>query len=331
MSIHHFTSFLDFTPEFIQNLVNDASEIKRGNRRPDFHDKTLAMLFFNPSLRTRVSFENAMQRFGGHTVVLAGNGAEVWALEYREGVMMNGHKVEHVKDAAKVLGRLCDAVAIRSFASMNSFQEDQADHVIHAFKRFSGKPVISMESAVEHPCQALADMLTIQERCGRVRGKKMTLTWAPHIKPLPTAVPHSALLAAAYSGMDVTLVHPPGFELGKNYLNRVAEITSKAGRSFTITQDQFKACQDAHVIYAKSWGATAHYGDQLWHDAHLPHLSDWQVSDTLCAHAELFLHCLPVRRNVEVSDSVLDSAKSGIYDEAENRYWAQVAVLASVF
>lgn len=321
-----FTHFQDFSPLEIQALVERALTIKQGKYRPNFQGKILGMLFLNPSLRTRVSFETAMWRFGGHAISLSGN-SDVWALEFQAGAVMDGHSVEHVKDAAQVLGRLCDAIAIRSFAGMNSLAKDLADEVITNFKKYAGKPVISMESAVEHPCQALADMLTIKERLHEVKQKKLVVTWAPHIKPLPLAVPHSAVLAGVYAGMHVTLAHPAGFELAPNYLHHAAAIAQQTGGSFSVTQKQKIACADAEVIYAKAWGATSHYGDKSWHDQHLAQLRDWQVDYKLCQQAKLLLHCLPVRRNLEVADDALDSEKSVIYDEAENRFWAQSAVL----
>lgn len=324
-----FTHFTDFSPKEINALVDASLEIKKG-RHLDLQGKVLGMLFFNPSLRTRVSFETAMVRFGGHAVVLSG-GHDVWTMAFQEGTRMDGNAVEHVKEAAKVLSRLCDAIAIRSFSSMVSFEKDLEDQVIHSFKKYATVPVISMESAAEHPCQALADMLTMKERLGNTQRKKFVLTWAPHIKALPTAVPHSALLAGVYSGMDVILTHPKGFELGSNYLTHVRKIAKQLKTSFILSDNQKEACANADVVYAKAWGATCNYGDKNWHDAHLSQLHNWQVDAALCQNAQLFLHCLPVRRNVEVADDILDSAKSAIYDQAENRFWAQAAVLEKIF
>lgn len=326
----HFTTFLDFTPDEIQTLVSRAMEIKAGSSVQSLRGKSLGMLFFNPSLRTRISFELAMQRFGGSAISLS-SGSDVWALETKVGAVMNGTTVEHIKDASQVLGRYFDALAVRSFSKMESLEEDSKETTINCFREFAAKPIVSMESAVEHPCQALADMLTIKEKFKGKSKPRFVLTWAPHIKAIPMAVPHSALLAASYLGLPITLTHPEGFDLSPHFVGHIKKTTEKLGGSFEISHDQEASCRDAEIIYAKNWTAPYLYTRRDDIAPTLSNLCQWLVSERHLSNANCFMHCLPVRRNVEVHDSVLDGKSSAVYDQAENRLWAQVAVLESIF
>lgn len=325
----HFTSFLDFSPHELLQFASRAEELKRGSSTDALKGKILALLFFNPSLRTRVSFEASMIRFGGNAITLSAGG-DVWGLESEEGVVMDAEKPEHIKDAARVLSRYCDAIAIRCFADMNSIAEDLEEKVVKGFERYSTVPVISMESAMEHPCQALADMVTIREQLPQPMGKKLTLIWAPHVKPRPLAVPHSAALCGATLGMDVTIVHPEGYDLAEPYLNHVKKLSEMSGATFSITSDRESGLKDADIVQVKSWGNTNLYGDRDGQIQDLARYRSWIFSkDDLPLGAKL-MHCLPVRRNVEVSDGALDCESSVIIDQAENRLWAQSAVLESI-
>jgi N-acetylornithine carbamoyltransferase len=326
----NFVSFLDHEPTAIRMIVEDALAIKQAKKIPhNIANKTLGMLFFNPSLRTRVSFELAMQKFGGHAILLAAGG-DTWTLEFDENAVMNGKTVEHVKDASKVLGRYVDALAIRSFGALKSLEEDLQENVLRSFERFSDVPVISMESACEHPAQALADMMTMRERHGNER-VKFVLSWAPHIKALPMAVPHSALLAAAHLGHDVVIAHPEGFDLAPKFLDHATEVATQFGGSVSHTHNQSDALYGATVVYAKNWAPSSAYGDQPLLDKMLSEHTDWLMTGDKIKNAKTLLHCLPVRRNLEVSDDALDSPQSAIYDEAENRMWAQTALLDTIF
>ena len=325
-----FLSFLDHDPTAIRLIVEDALAIKQGKRVPlNIQGKTLGMLFFNPSLRTRVSFELAMKRFGGNALSLSAGG-DTWALEFGKNAVMNGTTVEHVKDAAKVLSRYVDALAIRSFGQLNSLDEDLKETVLWSFDEYATVPIISMESACEHPAQALADMMTMRERHGTER-VKFVLSWAPHIKALPMAVPHSALLAAAHLGHDIVLAHPEGFDLAPTYMDHAAKVAEQFGGSLTKTNNQFDALYRATVVYAKNWAPSSAYGDQGKLDQMLASHSDWLMTGEKIQSAKTLLHCLPVRRNLEVSDDALDSPQSAIYDEAENRLWAQASLLDTIF
>lgn len=324
----HFTSFLDLKVEEVQQLVALASGIKRGNVSPKhIRGKNLAMMFFNPSLRTRLSFELAMTKFGGSAISFSASG-DAWALEFEDGAIMNGTTVEHVKDAAKVLSRYVDAIAIRSFGKLASLEQDLEEQVISGFREHATVPVVSMESACEHPAQCLADLLTIQER-SKKKGK-FVLSWAPHIKALPTAVPHSAMLCGAHSGYDVVIAHPKGYELADSYLENAEAVCKHLGSSFEVTNDQ-SALDGADVIYAKNWAPPALYSNPQALSESLASHTNWLVDAEKTKSAHTLLHCLPVRRNLEVADSALDAENSAIYPEAENRLWAQTAVLETLF
>lgn len=326
----NFISFLDHSPELIRQIVEDGLAIKQGGKVPkNLLGKTLGMMFFNPSLRTRVSFELAMKQFGGDALSLSASG-DVWNLEFGDGAVMDGNTVEHVKDASKVLSRYVDGLAIRSFGELKNLDDDLEEKVLRGFARYADIPVVSMESACEHPAQALADMMTIRERHENDR-VKFVLTWAPHIKPLPMAVPHSALLAAAHLGLDITVAHPEGFDLAPKFVNYSRTVAQKFGGSLSITHSQSDALVGATVVYAKNWAPAAAYGDSAKLSSMLDEHKNWLVTGDKIAAAETLLHCLPVRRNLEVADSAVDSPQSAIYDEAENRLWAQAALLDTIF
>ena len=333
--LKNFISFLDHQPHQIISMVDAALDIKKGTYTPkNISGKSLGMLFFNPSLRTRVSFEMAMYRFGGKALSLSA-GSDVWNLEFEDGNIMDHSTVEHVKEGARVLSRYVDAIAIRSFAGLRSVEEDLKENILRSFSKHATVPVISMESAMEHPAQALADMMTIRERHKEElsNGKKLVfaLTWAPHVKSLPMAVPHSALFAGAYSGCEVRVIHPKGFELSSTYMDHAESIANSFGGSVSVHNDQKKGLEGANVIYAKNWAPSTLYGKAQAMSKSLLSFPDWIVDFNKIKNSQTFLHCLPVRRNLEVTDSALDSPISAVVDQAENRMWAQAALLDKVF
>ena len=327
----HITHLKDLGPEGVARILAQAAAWKQAPPERIFAGKLLAMVFFNPSLRTRASFEAAMLRHGGNAIVLeVGNGT--WKLENRDGVVMDGDRAEHVKEAVPVLARYADALAVRAFSGGGSDAEDELDPVIAAFRAHSPVPVISMESAREHPCQGLADLLTVQETFGTTK-VPVTLTWAPHMKPLPKAVPNSFLLTAAACGAEITVAHPEGHELAPEVRAEAEALAEATGGSVRFTRDQGEALKDAKAVCAKAWGP-ASGAAHLETTAPMSSLGSWMPT---AAHMELaaadaiFLHCLPVRRNLEVHDSVLDGLWSRVVDEAENRFHVQRALLASMF
>jgi len=324
--MRHATGIQDFGIEGVEQILAQALEWKRGPHPRHLVDKILGMVFFNPSLRTRASFEAVMARGGGSAIVLeVGNG--VWKLEDRLGAVMDGDRAEHIREAAPVLSRYLDFLAVRTFAAGVNDAEDHADPVMNGFRNFATVPTISMESAREHPCQGLADLMTARETFGATRGLPVTLSWAPHIKPLPKAVPNSFLLTAAAAGCEVRVAHPKGFELQPDVLAEAQAYAKAAGGSVSFTSDQDQAMEGTRVVYAKAWGPNT--GSGLAPDAVKAH-PEWMTAPRhfdQAAKDAIFLHCLPVRRNVEVSDGVLDGPWCRVVDEAENRFHVQRALI----
>lgn len=325
--VKHWLSMLDYEPADLAEIVSEARRLKAGASADALRGKILGMVFFNPSLRTRTSFEAAMLRFGGHAISLD-VGGDTWNLEHRDGVVMDADRAEHVKEAAPVLGRYCDVLAVRTFAGLKSAAEDAADSLIRAFARYATVPLINMESAMEHPCQAMADWMTVVEKFGATRGRNFVLTWAPQAKAVPMAVPHSAAIAAAAAGMNLTIAHPRGYELTPAILDRARTWCEAAGGRFSITHDQLAACEKADVVYVKSWGSPAFYGDADAQKEDFRLNANWMVDRRhLIGQKTILMHCLPVRRNVVIADAALDDPRCVVVDQAENRLWTQAAIL----
>ncbi len=327
--MEHFITTADFSAGELDELIERAGRMKRGEEAPVLAGKNLILLFFNPSLRTRTSFEFAMQQLGGNVVTL-NTGGDTWKLEDREGVVMDGSAAEHITDAARVLGRYADAIGIRVFARGESWEEDRKDPVLGAFVREAGVPIINMESSLYHPNQALGDIMTIKEHFGRdIRGLPVTITWANHPNPLPMAVANSILLASCRFGMNVRLVRPEGYDLDEGVMDRAKELLKESKGSIQVTDNIKEGFKGSKVVYAKSWGSIRFYGDKKKEREYRNKLNGWIIDDERMAltNGGVFMHCLPVRRNVVVTDSVIDSKSSIVYDEAENRLHAQKAVL----
>ena len=263
---------------------------------------------------------------GGNAVVLE-PGATSWTLEYRDWVVMDSDNAEHVAEFVHVLGRYCAAIGVRTFAALRNWQEERTDPVLRSFAKYSEVPLINLESAMHHPCQALADMMTIREKLGTGR-QRVVLTWAWHPKPLPMAVPNSFALAAAQMGHNLTIAHPRGYELDDELMEEIRRQT--AGGRIDVTNDIDEAFVDADVIYAKSWGSRNFYGEPEADIAERAQYREkWIVDEAKMARTSnaIFMHCLPVRRNVIVTDGVIDSPQSAVIDEAENRLHVQKAIL----
>jgi N-acetylornithine carbamoyltransferase len=291
--------------------------------------KALGMLFFNPSLRTRTSMEVAAAHLGAFPTVLT-PGQGTWNLEWRDGVRMDADRAEHVREAIGVLGRYVDAIGVRTFASLTDREADAADAVFAAVVRASDVPVINLESARWHPCQALADAATMDEHfAGTVAGRRFVLSWAPHPSPLPRAVPNSALVMAARSGMHVVVARPAGFELDPDVMAIAREAARRTGGSVTETEDQAAAIAGADVVYAKAWAGAAVYSGRAGEAARRASLSEWRITAGKMAstNAGRFMHCLPVRRGVVVDDEVLDGPATLHRLQAEYRLHAQKAIL----
>lgn len=294
--------------------------------------KTAALLFFDPSLRTRLSMATAVNRLGGHPLVVDAQQG-LWRLETRDGAVMDEDKVEHVRDAAPVLSHYADLIAIRSFPRFQSLAEDLTDPFLSTFVPHAKRPVINLESALHHPCQALADMLTIREALGGFKKRRAVLAWTWHPKALPLAVPNSFALAAAQCGMELTIACPPSHTLPDPLMSRIRAEAAKNGNDVTVCHNLDTACVDADIVYGKSWSSAMHYGNpeaesKIKHD-----LRDWIIDERRVPRqgSAYFMHCLPVRRNVEVSDTVIDGPRSLTLREAENRMYAQMTLLAAIF
>jgi N-acetylornithine carbamoyltransferase len=330
--MRHFITLADYSIEELNRMIDLAMQLKRGKKKISLKGKTLILLFFNPSLRTRTSFELAMMQLGGNVITLNA-GEDIWKLETEEGVVMDGAAAEHIKDAARVLARYADAIGVRAFAEGKSWDKDRKDPVIGSFVRHAGVSIINMESSLYHPNQVLADIMTMQERYGKnLKGVPVTITWANHPNPLPMAVPNSILLTCSLFGMDVRFVRPPAYDLDREIMERAAALSKKAGGRITVIGDPDGGYEGSKVVYAKSWGSLRFYGQREKEKEHRKGLDGWIVDDRKMGFTDdaVFMHCLPVRRGVVVADSVIDSDRSIVYDEAENRLHAQKAVLCSL-
>ena len=278
-------------------------------------NKRIGLLFLNPSLRTRISTQVAAQNLGMDAIVFNVD-KEGWALEFEEGAIMNGTTVEHIKDAAPVLGNYFDILCVRTFPSLQNRKEDYSEKVISAFKKYASVPVISLESATLHPLQSLTDLVTINETFKGQHKPKIVLTWAPHVKPLPQCVSNSfAQWINAWGEADFIITHPSGYELSKQYTEGA-----------TIIHDQDEALKNADYVYVKNWSSYKEYGKILSSD------TSWMMTQNklkITNNARV-MHCLPVRRNVELSDEILDSANSLVTMEAGNRVWAAQAVISEM-
>jgi N-acetylornithine carbamoyltransferase len=331
MTKRDFLAVEDWSPSEVEAVLTLAARVKRGEVAGGLEKKIMALVFMDPSLRTRASFEAAMFLHGGHAIVLEpGKGS--WSLETEPGVVMDGSNVEHIVDAARVLGRYADVLGVRSFPRGDDWSRAREDTVIRNFARYCEKPVINLESARRHPCQELADALTLRETLGETRGKRFVLSWAWHPKALPTAVPVSAALAAARLGMEIVIARPDGFELDPEDTAMIRKLTRESGgQAVHIINDPDEAVVGADAVYVKSWGSVKLYG-RAEEEAELRNGNrDWKLTEARRRSTRgtrgVVMHCLPVRRNVEIEDGVLDGPYSVVVNQAENRLHAQRALL----
>jgi N-acetylornithine carbamoyltransferase len=330
--MRNFLTTADYSREELEALIDSALRFKQERKQTQqLAGKSVALVFFNPSLRTRAAMQVGIYELGGNPVVLEPGGSS-WTLEHRDGAVMDTDKTEHVAEFVRVLGRYCAAIGIRTFAALKNWEEERVDPILGAFARHATVPIVNLESAMHHPCQALADMMTIREKFGVAR-KRVVLTWAWHPKPLPMAVPNSFALAAAQLGHEVVIAHPPGYELDDELMETVRTQSAGAGGSVAVTNDVDAAFAGAEVIYAKSWGAPRFYGRaEREIEERAQYRVQWIVDEEKMARTNnaIFMHCLPVRRNVIVTDGVIDSGASVVIDEAENRLHVQKAILTKV-
>jgi len=309
----NFTSIHDVA--YVQQLVQESITIKKN---PLSHldlgkNKTMGLVFLNPSLRTRMSTQVAAYNLGMQVIVLNMD-KDSWSLETREGVMMDGDKAEHSKEAIAVMGQYCDIIGVRSFPSLSDKAADYREEMLNLFLRYAGIPVVSLESGTRHPLQSLADLVTIEEYKKQTK-PKIVLTWAPHVKSLPQAVPNSFAEWVLGAGYDLTITHPEGYELSEEF-----------SKGATIEHNQQKALKDADFVYVKNWSSFSDYGKIISKDP------NWTFNNEKLAltNQAKVMHCLPVRRNLVIADEVLDSTNSIVIQQAANRVFSAQAVLRNM-
>lgn len=330
--MNNFLKTSDFSRAELEEIIESALKIKSGETsEKTLSGKSIALVFFNPSLRTRASMQVGIYELGGNAVILEPGGTS-WTLEHAEGAIMDSDKTEHLKEFVRVLERYVSAIGVRTFAELKDWNLERTEPILSAFERYATKPIINLESAMQHPCQSMADMMTIREKLGNKK-KKVLLTWAFHPKPLPMAVPNSFALASAQFGHDLRIAHPKGFELDAELLTEIENQAKENGGSLEIVNDVESAFENVEVVYAKSWGSKNFYGDlQKDLDLRADLRADWIVDEAKMqtTNDAIFMHCLPVRRNVIVTDSVIDSKNSVVIDEAENRLHVQKAIMSKL-
>jgi len=329
----HFLNTQDWSRSELDALLARASQFKRNRIGDELRGKSIALVFFNPSLRTRTSFELGAFQLGGHAVVLQ-PGKDAWPIEFDLGTVMDGEAEEHIAEVAKVLSRYVDMIGVRAFPKFIDWSLDRQDKVLRGFAEHATVPVINMET-ITHPCQELAHVMALQEHFGStdLRGRKYVLTWTYHPKALNTAVANSALTIATRMGMDVTLLCPtPDYVLDRRYMDWAARNVVESGGSLQVSHDIESAYAGADVVYAKSWGALPYFGnwepEKPIRDAHRHFIVD-EAKMALTNHG-VFSHCLPLRRNVKATDAVMDSPQCIAIDEAENRLHVQKAIMAAL-
>ncbi|MFT4032959.1 MAG: N-acetylornithine carbamoyltransferase [Siphonobacter sp.] len=304
LSVHDVPDLPGLVQEALRQKQNPFADENLG------HHKTIGLLFFNSSLRTRLSTQKAAENLGMKTMVM-NVGVDSWGLEFEDGAIMDGNKAEHIKEAAAVVAQYCDIIGVRSFPSLTDREKDYKEEVINQFVKYAGVPIVSLESATRHPLQSLTDLITIEEYKTNAR-PKVVLTWAPHVKALPQAVPNSFAEWMNAADVDFIITQPKGYELAPEFVGKAK-----------VTYNQDEAFEGADFIYAKNWSSYKEYGKIINSDP------AWRVTQekmSLTNNAK-FMHCLPVRRNIVVDDAVLDSPASIVIHEAGNRVWAAQAVL----
>ena len=331
MTIRHFLTTQDFSRAELDAMLGEAARLKRDKLGRDLAGRTIALLFFNPSMRTRTSFEIGTWQLGGHAVVLA-PGKDAWGIEFEPAKLMDGEPEEHVAEVARVLGRYCDLIGVRAFPKFVDWAKDREDPVIKAFARHATVPVINLET-ITHPCQELAHALAMRERLGDLRGRKYVLTWTYHPKALNTAVANSALLIATRMGMDVTLLCPtPEYVLDERYMEAGRRNAAENGGALRVSHDIEDAYRGAEVVYAKSWGALPYFGKWEGEKPIRDRYKHFIVDEAKMALTRngIFSHCLPLRRNIKATDAVMDAPYCFAIDEAENRLHVQKAIMTRI-
>ncbi len=327
--MNFFNDLADFSIGEINELITLARRLDINPEPRALEGKVLSLLFLSPSLRTLISFQSAMARMGGGTFVVSPE-MSIHGLESRSGIVMDGIAAEHIREAVPVIASYGDAIGIRAFAKRENLDDDLADREFRELISLVDTPYINMESAINHPCQSLADWKTMDDLAIPANNGKFVLSWTWHPQPLPFAVPAATVHMAALRGMDITVLRPEGFELPAAIMDKARQAAALSGGSVTETDDRSSAMQDCQVLYVNSWASAHHYGNRRTEDSIKSELQDWCVDEPWFVNAASdcrFMHCLPVRRGVTVTDNILDGPRSIIIAEARNRMLVQMALL----
>lgn len=327
--LRHLISLHDLAKNEIDDLLDLSLRLKKRSGKATLAGKTVGLLFFRGSLRTRTSFEAAMTQLGGNTINLTAS-SDFWELESADGAVMDGRAPEHVRDAAAVMSCYVNALAIRTKPAGSAWAVDRRDADIKSWAEHARVPVINMESAVWHPLQGLADLMTMRETLSDLRGKTLSFVWTNSPSAASPAAVHSLLHAALRFGMHVRVANPPGYELDEEVWRQAQVLAGEHGGSATATGDAPEALRGANIVYARSWHSLEDYGNPTLAASRRARAGDWLIDErrmALGADAKL-MHAMPVRRNLEVVDAVLDGPRSLIVQQAENRLHSQKAVLS---
>jgi len=324
-----FCDLSDLKTTEIEDLLSLATQLEQNPQARALEGKVLALLFLNPSLRTLTSFQASMTRLGGGTFVVSPE-MSIHGLETRSGIVMDGTAAEHIQEAIPVIASYADIIGIRALASRENLETDLQDSKFNELRSLCDIPLINLESAIKHPCQALADWKTLDDLNIPGKGGKLVFSWVYHPEALPLAVPADTIYMAAKRGMDVTVLRPDAFAIPEPLMDRAKTATRKGGGQITETNNPSDAMKDAHVLYGGSWASTANYGNKVADQKARNNHENWCVDETWFEPAIescRFMHCLPVRRGVEVEDEILDGPRSVVVRQAQNRMYAQMSVL----
>lgn len=325
----NFCDLSDLKKGEYEELLELANELERHPRAQALQGKVLALLFLNPSLRTLTSCQASMTRLGGGTFVVSPE-MSIHGLETRSGIVMDGAAAEHIREAVPAIASYADVIGIRALASRDDLETDLSDSVFAELGSLCDIPLINLESAIKHPCQALADWKTLNDLDIPTKKGKLVFSWVYHPEALPLSVPADTLYMAAKRGMDVTVLRPDEFAIPELLIKRARAAAQHSGGKITETSDRVGGMESADVLYAGSWAATQHYGNKIADQKARDKNANWCVDETWFKPAKKscgFMHCLPVRRGVEVEDNILDGPRSFVVKQARNRMWAQMAIL----
>ena len=331
--IEEFHDLADFEPGEISELLALAAELEKYPEPDALKGKVLALLFLNPSLRTLTSFQATMTRLGGGAFVISPE-MSIHRLETHSGIVMDGSAAEHIREAVPVIASYADVIGIRSLAKRQDIESDLADKDYNQLRALCDIPLVNLESAIRHPCQSLADWKTLDDFKLPAHGGKLVFSWVYHPESLPLVIPSETIHMAAMRGMDVTLLHPEGFELPHSLIERANTSGAKSGGAVSQTSDRETALQDADVVYAGSWSSTTEYGNRSADQKLRNQYNDWCIDESWfnqSREACRLMHCMPVRRGIEVEDTVLDGPRSIITRQAQNRMYAQMAIIYRMF